>query len=140
MPDSPRIPGVAVVVNTHLHFDHCGGNGLYAGLPIHVQREALEAPPDAYTRELSEALYVVHDGEAEILPGIRLLPTPGHSAGHQSVVVEGVAVIGGDVAYSFRELGEADTEGRRRILDLGLLTWLAHVERPTVPRRNATSG
>jgi N-acyl homoserine lactone hydrolase len=82
------------------------------------------------------ANYVEHDGETEVLPGIRLLPTPGHTAGHQSVVVDGVAVLGGDVAYSFRELGDADTEGKRRVLDLGMTTWLAHVERPTVPRRN----
>ena len=43
-----RLPReVAVVVNTHLHFDHCGGNRLYAGLPTYVQRverEAARAP------------------------------------------------------------------------------------------------
>ena len=33
------------------------------------------------------ATYVEHDGEAEILPGVRLLPAPGHTAGHQIVVV-----------------------------------------------------
>jgi N-acyl homoserine lactone hydrolase len=137
LPDSPRLPDVALVVNTHLHFDHCGGNGLYAGVPIHVQREALEVLPDAYTGEIPAGDYVVHDGEAEIAPGVRLLPTPGHAAGHQSVVVDDVAVVGGDVAYSFRELGEGDTEGRRRVLELGLETWLAHVERPKVPRANS---
>jgi N-acyl homoserine lactone hydrolase len=30
--------GIDVVVNTHLHFDHCGGNHLYAGTPTYVQR------------------------------------------------------------------------------------------------------
>lgn len=134
MPGSPRIADVALVVNTHLHFDHCGGNGLYAGVPIHVQREAVEAAPDEYTGAIPDGDYVVHDGESEIAPGVRLLPTPGHAAGHQSVVIDGVAVVGGDVAYSFRELGKGDTEGRRRVLELGLETWLAHVERPKVPR------
>ena len=39
-----RIPrDVSLVVNTHLHFDHCGGNHLFAGLPIHVQRVEREA-------------------------------------------------------------------------------------------------
>ena len=39
-----RIPrDVSLVVNTHLHFDHCGGNRLFAGLPIHVQRVEREA-------------------------------------------------------------------------------------------------
>ena len=32
---------VTVVVNTHLHFDHCGGNRLFPGIPIHVQRREL---------------------------------------------------------------------------------------------------
>jgi N-acyl homoserine lactone hydrolase len=138
-----RIPrDVVCVINTHLHFDHCGGNPLFAGVPIHVQaRELAEArsSEDYTVREWVDfegATYVEHDGEAEVLPGIRLLPTPGHTAGHQSVLVDGAAVIGGDVAYSFRELGDADTEGRRRVLELGLPTWLAHVERPKVPRPN----
>lgn len=139
-PDAGRIAGVDVVVNTHLHWDHCGGNHLYVDLPIHVQRAALEASPDEHTR--SELIhkpglaYVAHDGEAEILSGIRLVPTPGHSAGHQSLIVEGVGLIGGDVGHSFRELGTGDTEGRRRVLELGMLTWLSHADRPHVPRWN----
>jgi hypothetical protein len=52
------------------------------------------------------------------------------------VLVEGVGLLGGDVAYSFRELGEADTPGKQRVLELGLPTWLAHAEHPRVPRRN----
>ena len=38
---------VAVVVNTHLHFDHCGGNRLFPAISIHVQRRELA---DARTR------------------------------------------------------------------------------------------
>jgi N-acyl homoserine lactone hydrolase len=33
---------VDIVVNTHLHFDHCGGNHLFAGKPVYVQRQELE--------------------------------------------------------------------------------------------------
>ena len=133
---------VAVVINTHLHFDHCGGNRLFAGVPIHVQRRELEearSDPDYTIPEWVDfegATYVEHDGEAEVLPGVRLLPAPGHSDGHQVVLVdtdEGLVVLGGDVGYSFRELGRGDTEGRRRVLELGSLTWLAHVEAPKVP-------
>ncbi|MDE3026626.1 MAG: MBL fold metallo-hydrolase, partial [Acidobacteriota bacterium] len=139
---------VAVVVNTHLHFDHCGGNRRFAGVPIHVQRRELadaRADPD-YTIpdwvDFDGAAYVEHDGEAEVLPGIRLLPTPGHTAGHQSVLVEaaeGPVLLGGDVAYSFRELGRGETEGQRRVLALGALTYLAHVERPKVPELRPTA-
>src|SRR6186997_2934368 len=36
------LAGIDIVVNTHLHYDHCGGNQLFAGRPIHVQRQELE--------------------------------------------------------------------------------------------------
>jgi N-acyl homoserine lactone hydrolase len=82
--------------------------------------------------------YVEHNGDADVLPGVRLLPTPGHTAGHQAVLVDtaaGSVVIGGDVAYTFKELGQAKTAGQRRVLDLGLPTWLAHVDGPPrIPR------
>src|SRR2546423_15395227 len=52
------LAGVDVVVNTHLHFDHCGVNHLFAGRPIYVQRQELEdaRTEDDYTiRERAEA-------------------------------------------------------------------------------------
>ena len=110
LPDE-LVSRVAVVVNTHLHFDHCGGNRLFPGIPIHVQRRELAdaRTEDDYTvREWVDfpgATYVEHDGEAEILPGVRLLPAPGHTAGHQIVVVEtdeGPVVLGGDVGALVR--------------------------------------
>jgi len=134
---------VALVINTHLHFDHCGGNRLFPGVPIHVQaRELADARSEEdYTVpswvDFPGATYVEHSGDADVLPGVRLLATPGHTAGHQAVLVdtgEGSVVLGGDVAYTFKELGEAKTAGQRRVLDLGLPTWLAHVDGPRVPR------
>ena len=121
-------------------------NRLFPGVPIHVQRRELA---DARTEEdytvrewvdFDGATYVEHDGEAEILPGVRLVPAPGHSAGHQVVVVEtdeGTVVLGGDVGYSFEELGRGDTPGRQLVLDLGAPTYLAHVAEPRVPNRAA---
>jgi N-acyl homoserine lactone hydrolase len=137
---------VAVVVNTHLHFDHCGGNRLFPGVPIHVQRRELAdaRTEDDYTvREwidFSGSAYVEHEGEVEIAPGVRLVPAPGHTAGHQVVVVEtdeGPVVLGGDVGYSFAQVGEGDTEGKRLVLDLAAPTYLGHVAEPRVPRRNS---
>ena len=136
---------VAVVINTHLHFDHCGGNRLFPGVSIHVQRRELEdaRTQDDYTiREWVDfpgATYVEHDGEAEILPGVRLVPASGHSAGHQIVVLEteeGTVVLGGDVGYSFGEIGEGDTPGKRLVLELAAPTYLAHVSEPHVPHPN----
>jgi len=142
-PHPENIPrDVACVVNTHLHYDHCGGNRLFPGVPIHVQaRELADARSlDDYTiREWVDfdgATYVEHEGEVEVLPGIRLLPAPGHTDGHQVVVVEtdaGTHVLGGDVGYSFRELGSGKTEGQRRVLALGAPTWLSHAPKPKIP-------
>jgi len=142
LPDE-LVSRVAVVVNTHLHFDHCGGNRVFPGIPIHVQRRELA---DARTEggytvrdwvDFPGATYVEHDGEVEILPGIRLLPAPGHTAGHQIVVVEtdaGAVVLGGDVGDSFEELERGDTPGRRLVLGLAAPTHLAHVEEVRVPQ------
>ena len=142
-PHPENIPReVVCVINTHLHFDHCGGNRLFPGVPIHVQaRELADARAlDDYTiREWVDfkgATYVEHEGEAELLPGIRLLPAPGHTDGHQVVVVEtgaGPNVLGGDVGVWFGELGSGTTEGQRRVLALGAPTWLSHVAEPKTP-------
>jgi N-acyl homoserine lactone hydrolase len=106
------LAGIDVVVNTHLHFDHCGGNHLFAGRPIYYQRQELDdaLSEDDYTiREWVEApgvRYVPVDGELELLPGLRLVPAPGHTRGMQVVVVETdrrPVVVGGDVAVRFGE-------------------------------------
>ena len=99
-----RAEDVRLVVNCHLHFDHCGGNPGLAGRPIFTQRVELETARTAADYTLPELVdaaglrYEVLDGEAEVLPGVLVLPTPGHTAGHQSVVVrrrDGTVVIAG---------------------------------------------
>lgn len=131
---------VDIVVNTHLHFDHLGGNHLFAGKPIYVQRRELE---DARTQDDYTILewvdapgveYVAIDGEFELLPGIRVVPAPGHTRGTQIVVVETgdrpIAIVG-DVAVSFGELDEPQTEGQRLVRSLDPQeVWLAHAHEP----------
>ena len=121
------LAGIDIVVNTHLHADHCGGSHLFAGKPIYVQRRELEdaRSKDGYTiREWVEApgvRYVPVDGELELLPGLRLVPAPGHTPGMQMVVVETggrPVIVGGDVAVWFGEFDEPPTEGRQRVLAL----------------------
>ncbi|HXV85818.1 MAG TPA: MBL fold metallo-hydrolase [Gemmatimonadales bacterium] len=103
-------PGdVRWVINTHLHFDHAGGNtSVTGGTPPRlsfpnatyvVQRGELEFalhPP-----ERAAASYLAHNfvpvsqadrwrlsaGDTELLPGIQVRPTPGHTPHHQSVWV-----------------------------------------------------
>ncbi len=138
------LAAIDVVVNTHLHFDHCGGNHLFAGRPTYVQRRELDDARslDDYTiREWVDApgiQYVPVDGAHEVLPGIRLVPTPGHTAGSQVVVVEAdgqPVVIAGDTAVFSGELDEPRTEGQRLIRALDPeLVWLSHEHEPWRPK------
>src|SRR5687767_7648567 len=134
---------IDIVANTHLHADHCGGNHLFAGKPIYVQRRELDdaRSKDDYTiREWVKApglQYVPVDGEHELLPGLRLVPAPGHTPGMQMVVVETrgrPVIVGGDVAVWFGEFDEPPTEGRQRVLALDPeLVWLTHEREPWRP-------
>jgi N-acyl homoserine lactone hydrolase len=137
------LAGIDLVVNTHLHFDHCGGNHLFAGRPIYVQgRELEDARKGNYTIDAwvdaPGVRYEPVDGELELLPGLRLVPAPGHTRGLQVVVVETGArpvVVGGDVAVRFGELDEPRTEGQLRVRALDPeLVWLAHEQEPWRPR------
>jgi N-acyl homoserine lactone hydrolase len=134
------LAGIDLVVNTHLHFDHCGGNHLFAGKPIYVQRRELDdarSLEDYTIREWVDppgVQYVPVDGELELLPGVRLVPAPGHTAGTQVVVVETgerPVVLAGDAAVWFGELDEPQTEGQRLIRSLDPeAVWLAHAHEP----------
>ena len=70
---------VTLVVNCHLHFDHCGGNPLFAGRRVVAQRRELAtARAGGYTVEslvdFAGVSYEELDGEAELLPGRALRP------------------------------------------------------------------
>lgn len=108
---------VTDVVNSHLHFDHCGQNHLLADAPVWITEAELNvSTTEFYTvpewadievdrRRLSS------DGE-EIASGVRLLHTPGHTPGHQSVAVEsnaGLEIIVGQACYTCAEFTAATT-------------------------------
>ena len=142
------LDSVDIVVNTHLHFDHCGGNHLFAGKPIYVQSRELEDARDEAAYEYTlfrekvdtpDLRYVPVDGDLELLPGVRLVSAPGHTDGTQIVVVETAGrpvVIAGDAAVWFGELDEPKTPGQLGILALGPeLVWLAHEHEAWRPHR-----
>jgi N-acyl homoserine lactone hydrolase len=98
--------------NCHLHFDHCGQNvRIPPGVPIFVQRDewAMVHEPEYTVPEWIDVpglSYEVIDGEIEAAPGVRLIPTPGHTAGHQSLVLdssEGTVVLAGQAVQSRAE-------------------------------------
>ncbi|MFJ2956468.1 N-acyl homoserine lactonase family protein [Streptomyces sp. NPDC087270] len=119
-----RLAGIALVANCHLHFDHCGGNRLLGGTPVLVQRTELAAArQEGYTfGELVDfpgARYEEFTGEAEIWPGVRIVPTPGHTEGHQSLVVQrrdGTVILAGQ-AHDFATDFTADHLARQAGLD-----------------------
>jgi glyoxylase-like metal-dependent hydrolase (beta-lactamase superfamily II) len=104
---------IDVVIMTHLHFDHAGGTTRRGGELVfprarHVVQEAeLSAATHPHERNrasyLDENIAPLRDrleivrGEAEILPGVRVIPTPGHTPGHQSVLIAEEALFLGDV-------------------------------------------
>jgi N-acyl homoserine lactone hydrolase len=96
------VSDIKLASNCHLHFDHCGGNPLLGQVPVFVQRTELEnarREEDYTLPELIEgSRFEAVSGEAEILPGIFLMPTPGHTDGHQSLVVrrpDGAVIVAG---------------------------------------------
>ena len=97
------------VLMTHLHFDHAGGTTVRDGAttrPVfsrarHVvqkqelydaqhphERNRASYLPENFAPLLDAGLVDLPDGAQEIVPGISVLPTPGHTRGHQSILVD----------------------------------------------------
>jgi glyoxylase-like metal-dependent hydrolase (beta-lactamase superfamily II) len=109
-----RISDVDMVINSHLHWDHAENNTRFAGSrfvvsraeweyakdPIPSQRKLYDFSwTDESTTYMDYQLIAVDDFDLE--PGIRLIKTPGHTRGHQSVLVnttEGIVCVAGDAA------------------------------------------
>ena len=101
---------IVLMIDTHLHFDHAGGNTFvdsdgsirptFPNARYVVQRG--EYAWATHTNERTAASYFAHNfepvvaaglfdfvsGESEVWPGIRLIPTPGHTPHHQSILLE----------------------------------------------------
>jgi len=97
---------IDVVIQTHLMIDHCANTRKCNRARVVVQQNELEfalAPhpilAPTYVRELFMGLnFQLVDGQCEVLPGIELIPVPGHSPGCQAVSVntaKGRAIITG---------------------------------------------
>jgi N-acyl homoserine lactone hydrolase len=102
---------IAAVVVSHLHFDHCGQQGMLAA-PVYVQATEFEAAqtPGYTVPEWAaipdDRLRLVH-GDETIAEGVHLLSTPGHTPGHQSVLIEAGddrVVVAAQCAYRAEEL------------------------------------
>lgn len=85
-----RPTDIDLIIASHLHFDHAGGNALFPGVPIAVQRTELEVARDEGYLEVWDApgvLFDSMDGDWSPGDGVEVVHTPGHTAGHQSLLV-----------------------------------------------------
>jgi len=122
-------PGrIAFVVVSHLHFDHVGGLAMIPNATLVIQRQEWEAGLAAAagdTLHLREDFDLGHplllvDGEHDLFGdgAVVCVPTPGHTAGHQSLKVR--LADGGDVVFT------ADCCYFARTLDSGVLPTFGH--------------
>jgi glyoxylase-like metal-dependent hydrolase (beta-lactamase superfamily II) len=100
---------IDIVVNTHLHFDHCGGNTVIEdGVPVPAFPRARyfiakrEWESATHPNERTRSTYLLENfeplrdarqvelvlGEAELAKGVRIIPAPGHTEGHCVIEVE----------------------------------------------------
>jgi N-acyl homoserine lactone hydrolase len=113
------------VVNSHLHFDHTGRNSAFPAATEYVRARELEwaweqsqKPRGVLAGDLAElaAKPWDYDDTFDLLPGLRLISTPGHTPGHQALQVSFTDgrnfVCAGDAAYTLQAVAEHQVTGR----------------------------
>lgn len=101
---------VSAIANSHLHFDHCGQNHRL-DVPVWLREAELEAAShQGFTvpewAEVPAARRRIAIGNEQVADGITLIETPGHTPGHQSLVidhVDHVEVVAGQVCWTCAE-------------------------------------
>ena len=118
------------VVLTHFHYDHIGGQALFPRATFYVQEEEMRfytgrnatRPAFRGSIYLPDILSIVsanyegrvkfHDGDAQIVPGVRVHKVAGHTAGMQCVSVEttrGTAVLTSDASHYYANIDEGNS-------------------------------
>ncbi|WP_375492595.1 N-acyl homoserine lactonase family protein [uncultured Jatrophihabitans sp.] len=131
-----RTGDVDVVINTHLHYDHSENNPLFTRARFYVsQAEWNHARAPVPSQRWSYACEwtgpqvdyldytLVAADHHDVLPGLRLIQTPGHTPGHQSVLVDtadGVLCVAGDAACVVENLAGPVATGVTIDADLSL--------------------
>lgn len=132
MTDDQRIPSylrrlgltskdVDLVFLGHLHFDHAGGLCDLPGCDVHVHKEELAAAKTRlddgiFDDEIADAdHWKLQAGEYQVAPGVHALFTPGHTAGHMSLIIElpkgRPVILCGDAADLYENLTDEVAPG-----------------------------
>jgi N-acyl homoserine lactone hydrolase len=111
---------VTHLVLTHTHIDHVGGIAGFPGATIVVGRAERVLPRPLYWKggagpEWPDAPYLAVERDTELVPGVTLLCTPGHSPGHLSLLLRlprsGPVLLTGDAINRADELAEGSFGG-----------------------------
>jgi N-acyl homoserine lactone hydrolase len=86
---------IDIVICSHLHFDHAGGLCEVCNAEIHVHKKELESATGAFSDEayfkedfVGSYNWKVFNGDYDLISGVRAIETPGHTAGHMSLLIE----------------------------------------------------
>src|SRR6201999_23572 len=87
------VSDVTHVLTTHLHQDHYGQNVVFRKVPFFLQRIELERAKLAHPElinyfDFAGARFELLDGDLELVEGVHAVATPGHTSGHQSILIE----------------------------------------------------
>ncbi len=123
------------IINSHLHIDHCGGNATLPNATMIVQSKELAAAQSNAVAGLYEAEdfdtgqpVKAIDGELDVFGdgSVRIIPTYGHTPGHQSVIVKlpgGDVLLAADCCYTERNLDRMILPKATADLETGLRTF-----------------
>lgn len=111
---------IDIVINSHLHWDHSDNNWRLPNARFYVSlaeweyaKDPTEGQKKLYVADFNKAplsvmnYVLVNQDLFEVVPGIKTIETPGHSAGHQSILIntaEGLLCVAGDAACFMENL------------------------------------
>jgi 4-pyridoxolactonase len=113
-----RPEDVKYIINSHLHFDHVGGNRCFPGATtlVHLKELREAKVPEPFERyaysdqsfDHPDVVYELLEGDTEVARGLHLFETPGHTVGHYSLLIELTGrrpmLFTGDAAYSLESI------------------------------------
>ena len=145
---------VEIVINTHLHWDHCSGNHHFPHATAYAQRSELHyaiaplamhlSPYEPVETENGRCCFVptflrsaltLLDGDTTLSENLRILHTPGHTPGSQSVLVRGRSatyLLPGDNVPLYENLADGDVDHfTPNGYHTDLLAYIASIRRST---------